>query len=51
MILRDSKYKGSSAYDDVLQRAKSSKGKDDDGYRAEFIKLVELAQLLDTKGK
>lgn len=51
MILRDSKYKGNSTYDDVLARAKASKGKDDDGYRAEFIKLVELAQILDTKTK
>jgi Ca-activated chloride channel family protein len=51
MILRDSKYKGSSTYDDVLARAKASKGKDDDGYRAEFIKLVELAQILDIKTK
>jgi Ca-activated chloride channel family protein len=51
MILRDSKYKGSATYDDVLARAKASKGSDDDGYRAEFIKLVELAQILDAKAK
>jgi hypothetical protein len=30
----------------VLALAKQSKGKDEDGYRAEFIRLVETAQLL-----
>jgi Ca-activated chloride channel family protein len=47
MLLRHSEYKGSSSYDEVLQRAKASKGSDDEGYRAEFIRLVEKAQLLD----
>jgi len=51
LILRDSQYKGISAYQDVIARAKASKGKDDDGYRAEFIKIVELAQMLDIKTK
>lgn len=49
LVLRDSQYKGTASYQDVLQRAKAAKGKDADGYRAEFIKLVEIAQMLDAK--
>jgi Ca-activated chloride channel family protein len=47
MMLRGSEYKGTSSYDDILRRAKAAKGSDDEGYRAEFIRLVEKAQLLD----
>jgi Ca-activated chloride channel homolog len=46
MILRDSKFKGEADYAAVLEMARKSKGKDEDGYRAEFIRLVETAQLL-----
>ncbi len=44
MLLRDSEYKGGITYADVLTMAKSSKGKDEFGYRGEFIGLVELAK-------
>jgi 6-phosphogluconate dehydrogenase len=37
---------GNSNYKDVIALARSAKGKDNDGYRAEFIRLVETAQLL-----
>ena len=47
LLLRDSEFKGSASYSDILSRAKASKGIDDEGYRAEFIRLVERAQLLD----
>jgi len=46
MILRDSKFKSDSDYKTVLDLAKQSKGKDEEGYRAEFIRLVEMAELL-----
>jgi len=46
MLLRDSEYKGSANYSQLLKRAKNSKGPDSEGYRAEFIRLVEKAQLL-----
>ncbi|MGZ4117510.1 MAG: vWA domain-containing protein, partial [Bacteroidia bacterium] len=46
MLLRDSKFKGESNYKNIMAMAKESKGKDDEGYRAEFIKLVEMAELL-----
>jgi Ca-activated chloride channel family protein len=44
MILRDSEYKGSMDCSKVLSLARGSKGKDEDGYRAEFIRLVELSE-------
>jgi Ca-activated chloride channel family protein len=47
LVLRDSEYKGSASYDAILLRAKESKGSDAEGYRAEFIRLVEKARLLD----
>lgn len=46
MILRDSKFKESADFEMVQRLAKSGKGEDDKGYRAEFIKIAELADLL-----
>ena len=46
MLLRDSRFKGNASYDNVLKLAKSSKGKDKNGYRNEFIGLVETAKNL-----
>ena len=46
MLLRDSEFKGEASYDNVLKLAKSSKGKDENGYRHEFIGLVETAKSL-----
>jgi Ca-activated chloride channel family protein len=46
MLLRDSRFKGDSSFDKVLKLARGAKGKDVNGYRAEFIKLVEICQLL-----
>ena len=49
MLLRDSEFKGSSSYDMVLELARGAKGKDDEGYRAEFIRLVKSGQLMASK--
>ncbi len=46
MLLRDSDYKGDLKYKDVIALARSAKGADDQGYRSEFIKLIETAELL-----
>lgn len=52
LLLRDSEFKGNASYDNVLSLARSAKGNDAFGYRAEFIKLVEVAQILnDTANK
>ena len=49
MLLRDSAFKGDLTFSDVIKQAKAAKGKDDEGYRAAFIKLVEKAELLKQK--
>lgn len=46
LLLKDSKFKGAASFDSVLERARSAKGEDAEGYRAEFIRLVETAELL-----
>lgn len=46
MILRDSKFKGDSTFDLVYSLAKQGKGDDANGYRSEFLRIAELADLL-----
>lgn len=46
MVLRDSKFKGDATFDLVDQLARYGKGEDTNGYRSEFLKIVELADLL-----
>lgn len=46
MLLRDSEFKGTMTFDRVLEFARQAKGKDTEGYRAEFIRLVETCALL-----
>lgn len=46
LLLSDSEFKGGASFDAVIERARSAKGADAEGYRAEFIRLVEAAQLL-----
>ncbi len=46
MLLRESEYLGSFDWDDCLALAKQARGQDEQGYRAEFTRLVEMAQLL-----
>lgn len=45
LLLRNSKHKANASYKHVLELAKNSKGKDDNGYRAEFIRLVEMSEM------
>ena len=46
LLMKDSSFKGSASFDSVIKRARAAKGADNDGWRAEFIRLVETAQLL-----
>lgn len=46
LLLRDSEFKGESSYESVLKLARNARGKDFYGYRAEFIRLVELSKLM-----
>ena len=45
MVLRQSEHRGSSTYNDAAALARRFRGSDPDGYRAEFARLVELAQI------
>lgn len=44
MLLRESEFKGSSSYNEVIELADNARGKDKDGYRAEYIRLVKAAK-------
>ena len=44
MLLRNSEFKSNSSFTDVLRLARKAKGNDEEGYRSEFIRLVESAQ-------
>jgi Ca-activated chloride channel family protein len=46
LLLRDSEFKANSTIEDVIQLARGSRGEDEEGYRAEFIKLVKTADTL-----
>ncbi len=46
MLIRDSQYKQKSTYDEAINLAKQGKADDKDGYRSEFVRLVESAKLL-----
>ena len=46
MMLRDSEYKNDLTFNAVISLAKEAKGQDEEGYRAEFIRLVEMTELL-----
>ena len=43
-LLRDSNYKGSATYDNVIQLAKKGLENDEQGYRREFIRLVDTVK-------
>jgi Ca-activated chloride channel family protein len=49
MLLRKSKHCGTLRYDEVLALAKGAIGTDANGYRAEFLQMVEAARKLDAQ--
>ena len=46
LVLRESEYRGTATLDQVLQLARGAEGRDADGERAEFVRLVESARSL-----
>jgi Ca-activated chloride channel family protein len=48
MILRDSKHKGDATMANVIATARAARGEDHHGYRAEFVSLAEIAEILTT---
>ncbi|MCX2740964.1 vWA domain-containing protein [Pontibacter anaerobius] len=49
MLLRDSEFKGNATYAQVLELVQGALGKDAEGYRAEFIRLVNSRVLLSDR--
>jgi Ca-activated chloride channel family protein len=47
MLLRNSDFKADATWADAVKLATAHRGGDPDGYRAEFVRLVELAAALD----
>jgi Ca-activated chloride channel family protein len=46
LLLRNSEFKSAASYDHVIKSARGARGKDEEGYRAEFARLVESASML-----
>jgi Ca-activated chloride channel homolog len=46
LLLRDSEYRGQASYEQVLSLARGARGDDPQGYRGEFIGMVETARTL-----
>jgi Ca-activated chloride channel family protein len=46
MLLRDSEHKGAATFAQALELGRGAAGQDPDGFRAEFLELVEQAQRL-----
>jgi Ca-activated chloride channel family protein len=51
MLLRESEHRGSATYEDAAALARRFRGPDPNGYRSEFIRLVELAESLTRQQK
>lgn len=51
MLLRNSGFKGSASLDTVVELAKNAKASDEDGYRAEFVRLVKSVSDLNLLAK
>jgi Ca-activated chloride channel family protein len=49
MLLSDSEHADGVTWSQILTLAKGAKGTDEEGYRAEFIRLVETAEILTEK--
>jgi Ca-activated chloride channel family protein len=50
MLLRSSEFKGEATWESARALAQRHRGEDADGYRAEFIRLIELAAALEGEG-
>lgn len=51
MVLRNSDFKQASTYEAVLKLASNAKGRDEEGYRAEFVEMVRKAMHLNSQVK
>ncbi len=47
MLLRNSEFKGDLSYSFVQEMARNARGKDEDGFKAEMIRLIKTAETLN----
>ena len=50
LLLRDSEHRGSASFEQVIELARGARGEDPEGYRGEFVGLVETARDLSRPG-
>jgi Ca-activated chloride channel family protein len=50
MLLRNSEYRGQATWSSAQDLARRHRGEDPDGYRAEFVRLIDLAAALQRQG-
>jgi Ca-activated chloride channel family protein len=50
MLLRGSPARGDASFESAAARARQFRGHDEEGYRGEFVRLVERAALLRESG-
>jgi Ca-activated chloride channel family protein len=46
LLLKHSKYGGKANYPDLITLARGARGSDDNGYRAQFVQLLEMSELI-----
>jgi Ca-activated chloride channel family protein len=51
MLLRKSEHRGTATYAEAIALARRHRGRDESGYRAEFVRLVELAEALSRQAR
>ena len=51
LLLRDSEHRGQASYEEVLSLARGARGDDPQGYRGEFIGMVETARTLSASSR
>ncbi len=51
LLLRDSEHRGQASYEQVLSLARGARGEDPQGYRGEFIGMVETARTLSASSR
>jgi len=49
MVLRNSAHKGAANYDNIEELARGAMGDDKEGYRHEFLTLIELSRSMDDR--
>jgi len=47
LLLKNSEYASDANYESLIARARDSRGKDEYGYRSQFVQLAEVAKVLD----